>query len=47
MQLFNGKEINWEAYELGFSACIKNKKGNPYKKGTDEWYSWNKGWNAA
>lgn len=47
MQLFNGNQINWEAYQIGFSACLNNKNGNPFKKNTDEWYSWNRGWNAA
>jgi len=47
MRLFNENEIDWTAYELGFSSFLNGKNGNPYEKETDEWYSWNKGWNAA
>lgn len=46
MTLFNGNAINWEAYQLGFSSCENNVPGNPFDKETDQWYSWNRGWNA-
>ena len=43
-------KIDWKAYKEGFDAwdayLVTNKKpGNPYEKDTDQWYSWNKGWN--
>jgi len=46
MKLFNENEVNWPAYQLGYKACEDNNPGNPFEKETDEWYSWNKGWNA-
>lgn len=52
MTLFNGNDIDWKAYTAGQKAWqqyeLDNlKTANPYEKETDEWYSWNKGWNAA
>lgn len=42
-----------EAYEKGFSAWNeyftnnwKTKQVNPFPPQTNEWYSWNKGWNT-
>lgn len=46
MTLFNGNDINWEAYDLGLKSCEENKPVNPFEKHTNEWYSWNRGWNA-
>ena len=51
MSLFNGKEIIWEAYEKGQVAYhIYNTTGerspNPYIEYSDEWFSWNRGWNS-
>lgn len=40
-------EFNWPAYEEGRQACLNNKPGNPYEPETNEWYSWNKGWNVC
>ena len=52
MTLFNDQEINWLAYEQGFGAYKDYVQGgkrtaNPYTANSNEWYSWNKGWNAA
>lgn len=46
MTLFNGNEINWKAYDLGYSSCKEGKNENPFTIETDEWYSWNKGFNT-
>lgn len=42
---------DWEAYEKGSQAWDKYlhnniKPQNPYKRGTNKWYSWRKGWNT-
>lgn len=46
MTLFNGNEINWQAYDLGFVSCMEDESSNPFEEESDEWYSWNKGWNS-
>lgn len=35
----------WKAWQDYVESGWKNKKKNPYKKNTSEWYSWNKGRN--
>lgn len=42
---------NIETYLKGKEACMKvesdpTKMGNPYEPETEEWYSWNQGWNS-
>jgi len=40
--------MNWKAYHKGVRAAQglgKEPKENPYRHGSDEWKSWNKGWN--
>lgn len=42
---------NWEAFKEGHEASQKFdsdslKAKNPYLEGTDEYYSWNQGWNS-
>ena len=51
MKLFNGNDIVWKAYDEGQKAYKQylsdnNKPGNPYPQHSDEWCSWNKGWNS-
>lgn len=46
MKLWDGQNIDWEAYELGFRAWDENKPGNPFEKGTVAYISWRKGWNT-
>jgi len=43
--------MNWEAYRQGQDAWREYLDTmvlmhNPYPKDTDEWYSWNEGWNS-
>lgn len=45
--------INWTAYQQGFDAWERycdsewsNKADNPYECGSDNWRSWNVGWNS-
>ena len=45
--------MNWKAYEEGFEAWGKYYRSgwkkrdiNPYKKDTDKWRGWNRGWNT-
>jgi hypothetical protein len=33
--------------EEGYNAYINFQNGNPYKKGTSSYYSWNKGYKKA
>ncbi len=52
MTLFNGNPIDWTAYNEGKAACIETEERkinikNPYTFGTDQFYSWNKGWNEV
>lgn len=51
--LFNDHPVIREAYDKGFadwdlhfSSDWKIRPRNPYEKETDQWYSWNMGWNA-
>jgi hypothetical protein len=51
MKLFNGNDIDWKAYTQGqianrYYQIDKLQTKNPYPKTTDQWYSWNRGWNS-
>jgi hypothetical protein len=45
--LWSFVEYDWNAYEEGRIACLSDHRGNPYKKKTNSWYNWNKGWNSV
>ena len=43
--------MNWEVYRQGQDAWREYldtmvRMNNPYPEGTDEWQSWNEGWNS-
>lgn len=34
-----------ESFLLGYNSHASGKGGNPFGKNTNEWYSWNRGYN--
>lgn len=51
MKLFNGNPVDKIAFAAGLQACIDHdrtgeKPANPYPEKSDQWHSWNKGWNS-
>lgn len=52
MTLFNGNPVDPEAYDKGAADCLdhyrtEEKPVNPYPVHSDQWHSWNKGWNSV
>lgn len=50
--MLEDNKLNLEAYEAGKIACEKVEGEpelgtNPYEKKTDQWFSWNRGWNSV
>jgi hypothetical protein len=51
MQQYLNKTINpfqegQEAWNGYYKSCWKMKPENPYKKDTENWRLWNRGWNT-
>lgn len=39
-------KLDWDVFNEGRQASKDEKRGNPYPKNTNSWYSWNAGWNS-